>query len=111
MSLKSEFVMKTMRGVGAIIAAMIISNVSLANESSSSYILTVAGLSCPFCTYGVEKELNAIEGVESIETSLNTGTVVVTMRDGVPLDEAMANNAVEAAGFSLNAFEPSAATR
>ncbi len=71
-----------------------------------SYQLRVDGLSCPFCAYGIEKKLGAIEGVQSVETNLKDGVVIVTMQDGATLDEAMAKKAVKEAGFSLRKLEP-----
>lgn len=70
-----------------------------------TYQLNVDGLSCPFCAYGIEKKLSALEGVERIETNIKDGTVIVTMKDGVTLDEAAAKQAVKEAGFSLRRFE------
>lgn len=69
-----------------------------------SYQIDVAGLACPFCAYGIEKKLNTIEGVEHLETNLEEGTVIVTMKDGVTLDKATAEQAVKDAGFTLNGF-------
>ncbi len=70
-----------------------------------SYRIDVAGLACPFCAYGIEKKLNAIKGVERIETNIKEGTVIVTMKDGAALDKATAGQAVKDAGFTLNGFE------
>ncbi len=70
-----------------------------------SYRIEVAGLACPFCAYGIEKKLNAIDGVEQLETNIEAGTVIVTMKDGATLDRAAAEEAVEDAGFTLNGFE------
>jgi mercuric ion binding protein len=71
-----------------------------------TYQLHVDGLSCPFCSYGIEKKLGALAGVERIETNIRDGTVSVTMQEGLTLDEAVARQAVKAAGFSLRKFEP-----
>lgn len=71
-----------------------------------AYKLEVAGLACPFCAYGIEKRLNALDGVEKVETHIEEGTVVVTMKDGAALDEAKAREAVKGAGFTLDGFEP-----
>lgn len=71
-----------------------------------SYRLQVTGLACPFCAYGVEKKLSALEGVERVETHIKDGAVIVTMREGATLDEAAARKAVQTAGFSLEGFEP-----
>jgi mercuric ion binding protein len=70
-----------------------------------TYQLHVDGLACPFCAYGIEKKLGALEGVEGLETRIKDGTVIVTMKDGVTLDEASAKQAVKEAGFSLRKFE------
>lgn len=70
-----------------------------------SYRIEVAGLACPFCAYGIEKKLNAIDGVERLETNIEAGTVIVTMEDDATLDEATASQAVRDAGFTLNGFE------
>lgn len=70
-----------------------------------SYRLHVTGLACPFCAYGIEKKLSAIEGVERVETHIKEGAVIVTMRDGATLDEAAARKAVQAAGFTLEGFD------
>lgn len=71
-----------------------------------SYRLHVDGLACPFCAYGIEKKLGAVSGVQHIETNIRDGTVIVTMQDGVSLDEALARQAVQDAGFSLRKLEP-----
>ena len=71
-----------------------------------SYRIEVAGLACPFCAYGIEKQLRALDGVEAVETHLEEGAVIVTMGEGVALDKATAERAVEAAGFTLDGFEP-----
>jgi mercuric ion binding protein len=69
-----------------------------------TYQLHVDGLACPLCAYGIEKKLGALEGVRGIETRIEDGTVIVTMKDGVTLDEASAKQAVNEAGFSLRKF-------
>lgn len=70
-----------------------------------TYQLHVDGLSCPFCAYGLEKKLGAVDGVQRLETNIKDGTVTVIMKDGMPLDEASARKAVKAAGFSLRKLE------
>lgn len=70
-----------------------------------SYRIEVAGLACPFCAYGIEKKLNAIDGVQRVETHIEDGVVIVTMKDGAELDRATAKRAVKDAGFTLDGFE------
>jgi len=69
-----------------------------------TYQIQVNGLSCPFCAYGIEKQVNAIEGVENIALDLKAGLLTVTMKKGATLDQATASKAVEDAGFTLGSF-------
>lgn len=73
--------------------------------AGSSYRIDVAGLACPFCAYGIEKKLNAVPGVERVETNIKQGVVIVTMKEGVVLDETAAKQAVKQAGFTLKGFK------
>jgi len=66
--------------------------------------LKVDGLACPFCSYGIEKQLRAVRGVKNVTVSVKTGTVIVTMADGASLSQARANQAVKDAGFTLRSF-------
>ena len=69
------------------------------------YTLFADGLACPFCAYGIEKQLSKIKGVEKIDTDISAGTVTVTMAVGIELDETTARQAVEAAAFTLRDFK------
>ena len=69
------------------------------------YELRVDGLACPFCAYGIEKQLARIAGVARIDVDIASGAVTVRLNQGAALDEATAREAVERAGFSLRAFE------
>ena len=78
---------------------------TVAFAGGNQYALAVDGLACPFCAYGVEKQLTAIEGVESVETDVKSGQVVVTLIEGMTLSEDTARQAVEDAGFTLRALK------
>jgi len=96
--------MKTLsRLILAVLASAWIATAAFA--AGPGYRIDVAGLACPFCAYGIEKKLNAIKGVERIETNIKEGTVIVTMKDGATLDKATAGQAVKDAGFTLKGFE------
>lgn len=77
---------------------------AVAAEDQAVYALQADGLACPFCAYGIEKQLTRIDGVESVETDIKSGTVVITMKPGATLTEADAKRAVEAAGFTMRDF-------
>lgn len=69
-----------------------------------AYRLEVDGLACPFCAYGIEKQLNALPGVEEVQTDIGDGAVIVRMQEAGELDESMAEEAVRDAGFTLRSF-------
>ncbi len=77
----------------------------IAFAAPTQYQLQVDGLACPFCAYGIEKELNRTDGVESIDIDINAGVVTVTMAEGGTMTEAQASRIVEDAGFTLGGFE------
>ena len=70
-----------------------------------AYKLHVDGLACPFCAYGIEKQLSKLEGVARIDVDIKKGTVIVKLNEGATLDAATAKAAVKRAGFTLRAFE------
>jgi copper chaperone CopZ len=75
--------------------------------ASMLYSLQVDGLGCPFCAYGIEKNLTDIDGVERVEVDIRKGLVLVTMDENKTLSEALANEKVKDAGFTLRAFSSS----
>lgn len=79
--------------------------ITAALAAQNQYRIRVNGLSCPFCAYGIEKKLNQVPGVASLDTDIAKGAVIVTMKDGARLDRAVAAKAVREAGFSLGGFE------
>lgn len=91
--------------LGALLLAFALpTSPALAGESVA-YAIGVDGLACPFCAYGIEKQLARIDGVERVSTDIASGTVTVTMEAGTTLEESVAEKAVEKAGFTLRSFE------
>ena len=93
----------------ALLAAVLLSmtipaSLALAG-GKAAYAIGVDGLACPFCAYGIEKQLRRIDGVDSVSTDIAGGTVTVTMEEGVTLEEGLAEKAVKNAGFKLRSFE------
>jgi len=79
--------------------------VNSAWAQSHEYQLGVDGLACPFCAYGIEKQLQKLDGVQSVEVDIAKGHVVVTMQDDRQLQREQAEQAVKKAGFSLRSFD------
>ncbi len=91
----------------AIFTAMTALALTLAQTAyaGQAYSLQVDGLACPFCAYGIEKQLTSLQGVQDVVVDLNAGAVEVTMIDGASLSQAAANQAVKDAGFTLKGFK------
>lgn len=71
------FIMTTFwRGIVVVLALTLMSAGVLATQQT--YKLRVDGLACPFCAYGVEKQLNTIKGVQRIDVDIASGAVSVT---------------------------------
>ena len=88
----------------ALVAFLLASGVQ-AWAAGAVHRFQVDGLACPFCSYGIEKQLQAIPGVKEVSISINTGTVTVSMAEGTKLTKARANRAVKAAGFTMRNFK------
>ncbi len=61
--------------------------------------VTILGMSCPFCAYGVEQKLKKLEGVEDLEVVLETGIATLTLEDGADLSNDLLKETVKRAGF------------
>ncbi len=88
-----------------VLLALALTVATAAHTAGSAYKVHVAGLACPFCAYGIEKSLGAIDGVARVETHIEDGVVIVEMAEGATLDRAKAAQAVKDAGFTLDGFE------
>ncbi len=67
--------------------------------------LSVDGLSCPFCVYGLEKKLKNINGVKDLQIDLKSGSAVITLEEGLVPDTSTFENAVKKAGFTLGGMK------
>ena len=75
-----------------------------AEPASHQYTVGVDGMACPFCAYGIEKQLHKLPGVMGMETDIETGVVKLTVDESVTLNEDDVVAAVTKAGFSVREF-------
>ncbi len=73
--------------------------------NAETYTLQVDGLACPFCSYGVEKQLRKLTGVNDVVTDIKAGTVQVNTKSGVKLTKADLRAAVKRSGFTLRGIK------
>ena len=62
--------------------------------------IDVAGMTCPFCVYGIEKNLGKLAGVEKAQVSLEAKKARVVMKAGESPDETIIREIIRDAGFT-----------
>jgi len=62
--------------------------------------IDVAGMTCAFCAYGVEKNLGKLAGVEQAQVSLEAKKARVVMKAGETPDETVIRKIIRDAGFT-----------
>jgi len=90
--------------IRAAVVALALLLPATAFAAQTQYQLKVDGLACPFCAYGIEKQLTRTDGVKNIDVDINAGIVTVTMADGANMTKDQASWIVEDAGFTLRDF-------
>ena len=83
----------------AMTAAILYAGAALADHTH--YLVQVDGMNCPFCAYGIEKQLQKLDGVENVETELALGQISVEVAEGVTLSEETAREIIRDAGFTF----------
>jgi len=71
-------------------------------QQGRQIVAKVAGLACPFCVYGLEKQLKKIPGVADVHVSLGGGEAVITTKPGAEVTDAQIRDAVRRAGFKVS---------
>lgn len=77
------------------------SELRAAEWPAGAYVLQVDGLACPYCGYGVEKQFQKRDGVESTEIDMENGVVIVHVTPGTSFSEEQLRRIIHDAGFEL----------
>ncbi|MCP9276369.1 heavy-metal-associated domain-containing protein [Mycolicibacterium arenosum] len=64
----------------------------------STITYAVTGMTCGHCELSVRGEVSEVAGVQDVEVSASTGTLIVTSSG--PVDDAQILHAVDEAGYS-----------
>lgn len=83
------------------LTAMMFINIITISAQTTQIQVTVAGLSCPVCTYGLEKKLKTIDGIENIKIDLEKGLVTFNMKAGKKITEIEVKKRVIDAGYTF----------
>ena len=85
-----------------IVVVIMLASVIISHAQTKQIQLTVSGLSCPVCSYGLEKKLKQINGIENLHIELKTGFVTFNMKDGKTVTEEVIKQKVKDAGYTVN---------
>jgi mercuric ion binding protein len=93
-------------GLFLILAFLLSADFPLYAQSDTQKILIkVEGLYCPFCAYGLEKQLKKLNGFKKVEVNLKHGVAELHVKPGVTLTDTAIQEAVEDAGFDSASIE------
>ncbi len=86
-----------------LVAFAVTSTAALADDVQ--YDIRVDGITCPFCVATSERALKKIEGVQSVGSNLETGTIFVCADSHVTLTDAQLKQLFRDKGFTYRSFE------
>lgn len=66
--------------------------------------IMATGLTCSMCSNAINKQLKSLDGVDRVETDLNTNTFTVFLKPNHGLTPATLKNSVEKAGFFVGSM-------
>ena len=75
-----------------------VSRVEDGSSVMSTITYAVTGMTCGHCELSVREEVSEVAGVQDVEVSASTGTLIVTSSG--PVDDAQILHAVDEAGYS-----------
>ena len=82
-----------------LLGLLLLSGPALA-ETQEVLEIEIAGMTCAFRAYGVEKNLGKLPGVDLAQVSLKTKKVRIVMKTGVTPDETAIREAIRDGGFT-----------
>ena len=86
--------------LGVAAPAVLVQREAAAQEQEPRQIqVTILGMSCPFCAYGVEQKLKRLDGVEDLKVVLSTGLATLTLEEEADLSNELLLETVKVAGF------------
>lgn len=77
------------------------SDAAILADTVPEVTLSVDGMVCPFCAYGLEKRLKEIDSVARVVIRVSDGIVQLWMKDEKKLADEDLKSAVKKAGFKL----------
>ncbi len=88
-----------------VLALVLLASVQVASAQYTKARLQASGLTCAMCSNAINKALQTLPFVESIETDLNLSAFEVVFKGGQQVDFDQIRRKVEGAGFSVAQLE------
>jgi mercuric ion binding protein len=77
---------------------------TVASAEITTVTVGINGMACPFCAYGIEQKLSALDGVDSLEIHIREGEVDLLLQDGAVISPEAIEAAVDEAGFEVRSL-------
>ncbi len=71
------------------------------NDDPRQIEVTIHGMSCPFCVYGVQQKLKKLDGVTELEVALETGLATLRLGEDADISNELLQKTVKEAGFEV----------
>lgn len=71
------------------------------NDDPRQIEVTILGMSCPFCAYGVQQKLKKLDGVTDLEVVLETGIATLRLGEDADISNELLQETVKNAGFEV----------
>lgn len=68
-------------------------------------VVTVQGMQCPFCAYGIQKQLKKLPGATKVDVELAKNQAIVTFAPDAKVSDADIQQAIRKAGFTPGKIE------
>ena len=62
--------------------------------------IEIHGMTCPFCVYGLEKELGRLDGVESVRISLKSKRARIVLKNDAEISNGLIRETITRSGFT-----------
>lgn len=77
----------------------------VASGASKQAVITVQGMQCPFCSYGIRKHLAKLPGARKVEVELAKNQAIVTFDADAKTGDKEIRQAIRKAGFTAGKIE------
>ncbi len=74
---------------------------AIANDGPRIIEVTILGMVCPFCSYGVQQKMKKLDGISELDIDLDTGLATITMDDSADVSNELLIRTVKDAGFEV----------